>query len=124
MWKGFQQDDKHQKNIKNMKNDWFPTKIVFFVDVTVSKTYYLVWKRHKTDFKCSKWWIIILNMFVDSITMLKVFNSVTKIKKHEKTWKIIDFQWKQYFLLIQLCQKNVVCSEKYTNPILSIPNNK
>ena len=39
MW---QKQKKHQQN---MKNHWFPMKIVFFVDVTMAKTYGLIWKR-------------------------------------------------------------------------------
>ena len=54
MWKGFEQYDKNQRNfLKNMRNHWFPSKIVSFVDVTMSKTYGLVWKQYKTDFKYS-----------------------------------------------------------------------
>ena len=52
MWKAFQHGDKHKKHQKH-ENHWYPTKIVIFVDVIMSKTYYVVWKRYKTDLKCS-----------------------------------------------------------------------
>ena len=53
MWKAFQECDKNPKTLKTMKNHWFPMKTVVFVEVTMWKPHYSVWKRYKPDLKYS-----------------------------------------------------------------------